>query len=70
MIWNFFRIGHWKGEWDGAHDAPPNSLKDSNVSLKVKTIEKGVGVRSLVHSISKVRGACWSFKIGTRTSEK
>ncbi len=27
--------------------APPNSLKDSNVSPKVKTMKKGVGVRSL-----------------------
>jgi hypothetical protein len=27
-------------------DAPPNSLKDSNASLKVKTTKKGVGVHS------------------------
>jgi hypothetical protein len=33
-------------------DAPPNSLKDSNVSLKVKTMEKeGVGVHSLAHNM-------------------
>jgi len=33
---------------DMVNDAPPNSLKNSNVSLKVKiTKEKGVGVRSL-----------------------
>jgi hypothetical protein len=30
----------------------PNSLKDSNVNPKVKTMEEGVGVRSLVHSTS------------------
>ncbi len=27
-------------------DAPPNSLKNSNASLKVKTTKKGVGVHS------------------------
>jgi hypothetical protein len=31
-------------------DAPSNFLKDSNVSTKVKTIEKRVGVRSLTHN--------------------
>jgi hypothetical protein len=36
-------------------DAPPNSLIDSTTSPKVKTMEgKGIGVCSLVHSISKV----------------
>jgi hypothetical protein len=40
-------------------DAPPNSLKNSNASLKVKTMEeKGVGVCSLIHSTSKFKGAC------------
>ncbi len=32
----------------------PHSLKDSNVSLKVKTTEEGVGVRSLINNTSKV----------------
>jgi len=36
------------------NDAPPNSLIDSNASLKVKTMEKGVRARSLVHSTSRV----------------
>ncbi len=38
-------------------DAPPHSLKDSNASPKMKTMEEGgVGVRSLVCSISGVKG--------------
>ncbi len=38
-------------------DAPPSSLMDSTVSLKVKTTEgKGVGARSLVHNTSGVEG--------------
>jgi hypothetical protein len=38
-------------------DTPPSSLMDSTVSPKVKTSEgKGVGVRSLIHSTSKVEG--------------
>jgi hypothetical protein len=48
---------------------PPNSLKDSNASLKVK-IMKGVGVCSLAHNILEVRGACWSSAMGTKTSDK
>jgi len=40
-------------------NAPPNSLKDSNVNLKVKTIEgEGVEARSLISNIFKVRGVC------------
>jgi hypothetical protein len=39
------------------NDAPPNSLIDSPVNLKVKTIkEEGIGVCSLAHSISGVEG--------------
>jgi len=38
-------------------DTPPHSLKDSNVNPKVETMEeKGVGVHSLVCSISEVEG--------------
>ncbi len=39
------------------NDAPPNSLKDSNVSLKVKTTEekKEIGVRSLIRSTLGVK---------------
>jgi hypothetical protein len=51
-------------------DAPPNSLKYSNVSLKVNTTEEGVGVCSLIHSILGVRGACQNSGIGTRMSDK
>ncbi len=36
-------------------DTPPHSLKDANVSSKVKTIEEGkVGIHSLVHGTSGV----------------
>jgi hypothetical protein len=45
-------------------------LKDSNASPKVKTIEKGVGVCSLVHNISKIRKMCWSSMMGTRANDK
>jgi len=52
-------------------DAPPNSLKDSNVNLKVKTTEeKGIEVHSLAHNTSRVRGACWNFEMGTKMSDK
>jgi len=38
-------------------DAPPNSLKDSNACLKVKTMEEeGVGVCSLTCNISRGGG--------------
>jgi hypothetical protein len=40
-------------------DAPSNFLKDSNASLKVKTIEEEkIGVHFLVHNTSEVRRAC------------
>jgi hypothetical protein len=34
----------------GHDDAPSNSLKDSYVSLKMKTIKEKVGVHSLAHN--------------------
>jgi len=56
---------------DMMDDAPPNSLKNSNANLKVKiTEEKKVRVHSLVRNTSKVRGACWSFGMGTRINDK
>jgi hypothetical protein len=46
-------------------DAPSSSLMDSATSLKKKTVEgEGVGARSLAHSISGGRGACWSSGMG------
>ncbi len=50
-------------------EASPKSLKDSNVSPKMK-IMKGVEVCFLIHSISKVRNACWSSEMGTKMSDK
>jgi len=38
----------------------PHSLKDSNVNLKVKVVEEGVGVRSLICSASRVE---WHARI-------
>jgi hypothetical protein len=39
-------------------DTPPNSLKDSNASPKVKIMkEEGVGVRFLACNIYGIRGA-------------
>jgi hypothetical protein len=54
-------------------DAPPHSLKDSNVSLKVKITEKkGVGVCSLTHSTSGVtrcaRAVGWGLRRVTNKS--
>jgi hypothetical protein len=37
------------------YDAPPNSSSDSNATLKVKTIEEGVKICSLVCKISRVK---------------
>jgi hypothetical protein len=55
----------------GIHiDTPPNSLKYSNVSPKVKITKEGVGVFSLPCNILGVRGACWSSGMGIRTSDK
>jgi hypothetical protein len=51
-------------------DAPPNSLKDSNIGPKVKTTkEKKVGVHSLVRKTFGVKRACWSYEMGTRMSD-
>jgi hypothetical protein len=36
----------------------------------MKTMEKGVGACSLTHNTSKVRGACWSSRMGIRTNDK
>jgi hypothetical protein len=42
--------------FQGLHDAPPHSLKNSNANLKMKMMEEGVGVRSLTHNTSRVEG--------------
>jgi hypothetical protein len=49
-------------------DAPPNSLKDSNASLKVKIME-GVKVHTLVRSIWGRKG-CVISRMGIRMSDK
>jgi len=43
-------------KWDMVIDAPPYSLKNSNASPKVETMEEGVGVRSLVRNTLGVEG--------------
>jgi hypothetical protein len=53
-------------------NTPTHSLKDSNASLKVKTMEeKEVGVHSLARSISRVEGRVGAPEWGLRrmTSE-
>jgi hypothetical protein len=41
------------------HDAPPNFLKDSKASPKVKKMEeKGIGAHSLAHNTYGVRVMC------------
>jgi len=54
------------------NDAPLNSLKDSNVSLKAKTSEEeeGVEVCFLIRHTSRVKGAYWSFGMGIRMNDK
>jgi hypothetical protein len=37
-------------------DAPPNSLIDSTMNPKVKIMEEGVGIRSLVRNILVLEG--------------
>jgi hypothetical protein len=57
--------------FSNTNDVTPNSLKNSNVSLKVKTMkEEGVEVCSLVRNTSKVKGVCWGSGMGIRTSDK
>jgi hypothetical protein len=52
-------------------NAPQNSLKDLDVSLKVKTSkEKKIGIRSLVCSTSRAKKACWNFGMGIRMNVK
>jgi hypothetical protein len=51
------------------HDAPLNSLKDSNVGPKVNAME-GIGICSLTYNILGVRGACWSFGMGIKMNDK
>ncbi len=51
-------------------DTPPNSLKYSNVNLKVKTTEEGVGGMLLSSQQLRVRWACWSSNMRIRTSDK
>jgi len=45
-------------------NAPQHSLKYSNASLKVKAMEKGIGVRSLTHSILGVKGHVGALRWG------
>ncbi len=50
-------------------DTPPNSLKDSNANLKVKTTDKKeVVIHSLIHNTSGVKRVCWSFGMKTTLS--
>jgi hypothetical protein len=36
----------------------------------VKTMKKIVGVCSLIHNTSRVKGVCWSSRMGSKTSYK
>ncbi len=57
--------------WTFIFVVPPNSFKDANGSLEVKIVEeKGVGVCSLVCNTSRVKGACWSSRMGTKMNDK
>jgi hypothetical protein len=52
------------------NDTLPNCLKYSNVNPNVKTTKEGVGVCSLAHNISGVKGACRSSEMGIKMSDK
>jgi hypothetical protein len=50
---------HFQTEFHAIGDAPPNSLKDSNVNPKMKTSkEEGIGACSLAYSTYGVRRVC------------
>jgi hypothetical protein len=49
---------------------PPNSLKDSTMSSKVKTMTKKIQVYFLIRNISGVRNVCYSSKMGIRMNDK
>jgi hypothetical protein len=52
-------------------DAPPDSLMDSTMNPKVKTVEgEEIGARSLARSILGGRAVCWSSGMGIRKSDK
>jgi hypothetical protein len=48
------------------YDSPPNFLKDSNASPKMKTTKERIGARSLIWSTSRIKRACWNFGWGLR----
>jgi hypothetical protein len=59
---NLFELEYWK-----ELDTPPHSLKDSNVSLKVKTTyEEKVGVHSLICNTLGVEGRVRALRWGLR----
>jgi hypothetical protein len=45
-------------------NAPPHSLENSNVNSKVKIMEKRVGVCSLAHNTSRVKGCARALRWG------
>ncbi len=50
---------------------PPNSLKDSSASPKLKiTKKKQIGVHSLTRNTPRVKGRCWNFEMGSSTNDK
>jgi len=52
-------------------DAFSNSLTNSTMSSKVKTMEEeGIGVCSLIHNTLLVRATCWSFERRIRMSDR
>jgi hypothetical protein len=51
-------------------DAPPNSLKDSNASSKVKITEKNNSGTLFNSQHFGIRGACWNFEMGIKMNNK
>jgi hypothetical protein len=52
-------------------DTPLNSLKDSNANPEMKKNKiKKINAHFLVHNTFGVKKACWSFGMGTKTSDK
>jgi hypothetical protein len=51
-------------------DALRNSLTDSTSNPNVKTIEEGIGLRSLAPSTLGARRMCWNYGMRTMMSDK
>ncbi len=53
------------------NDAPPKSLKDSNINPKVKTLEEErIGICSLACNTSRLKEACQNSRMGIKMTSR